>query len=165
MHGLLGSVALVAAWSWVRLTDPLTPARRAAASGGMILACAVSLLGLTPLRAWQAWRYVAPYVAANAQIQAAASPVVVVDHEGSPGFDPGTVVRNDPFLRSGPKVMQLSYMDAGLVRAVCAGAGVPVFDGRNAARLGIDTQDVPLEPRVQALRVLMKELHCGQPMP
>ena len=165
LHGLLGSVALIAAWSWVRLTAALAPARRDVAGGGLILACAVSLLALTPLRAWQAWRYVAPYAAANARIQAATAPVVIVDHEGSPGFDPGTVVRNDPLLLAGPKVMQLSYLDAGMVRTVCAGGDVQVFDGRDAARLGIDTEDVPLDPQVPALRALMKELHCGQPMP
>ena len=81
--------------------------RKAAAAGALTLACIVSLLVLTPLRAWQAWDYVRPYATAYAAVQSANADVVVVDNIGSVLFDQGTLVRNDPFLANRPKVMEL----------------------------------------------------------
>jgi hypothetical protein len=165
LHGLLGSCCLLAVWTWTELTDAIAPSRRAAAQGAFALTCVLSMLVLTPLRTWQAWRYVRPYAAASAQIQAAKAQVVIVDHEGTPGFDAGTVVRNDPYLQQGPKVMELSYMDAGMVRQVCSHYSVQVFTAHDAARAGIDTVNLITEPRVARLRALMKQLNCGRPTP
>jgi hypothetical protein len=163
-HGLLGSFALVAGWTWTRLAGALSPDRKAAAEGGLTLVCLVSMLAVTPFRAWQAHDYVRPYAAANAAIQGARAKVVIVDHEGAIGFDPGTVVRNDPFLTQGPKVLELSYMDAATVKAACQLGPVQVFTGQDAARLGVDTARVDVEPQVLQLRALMRQLKCGAPM-
>lgn len=164
LHGLLGSICLIGAWTWTKLTDGLPLSRSASARAGLIAACAVSLLVITPLRAWQAWSYVRPYAAANAKVQSAPAQVVIIDHEGAQGFDPGTIVRNDPFLKTGPKVMELSYMDADMVRQVCAHDTVRVFTGANAAQAGIDTMRLSPEPQVVRLRALMRTLNCGQPI-
>lgn len=163
-HGLLGSVCLIAIWTWARLTDPLPAPRRAAAGAAFVIACAASLFFLTPLRAWQAWLYVHPYAQADRIIHAAPADAVLVDDEGTPGFDSGTVVRNDPYLRNRPKVMELSVMTGALVRQVCARGSVRVFDGREAAALGMDIMNVPVESHTLRLRALMAQLHCGKPI-
>src|SRR5476651_649022 len=90
LHGLLGSICLMAVWTWARLTDPLPAPRRAAAKGAFVAACAASLLALAPLHAWQAWRYVRPYAAANALVQGAKEPIVLIDNN-QPWFDMGVV--------------------------------------------------------------------------
>jgi hypothetical protein len=166
LHGLLGSACLLAAFAWARLTDDLPQDLRAAAGGGLIVACLVSLLVLFPVRAWQAWSYVRPYALADAEIRHAPAKVVIVDHEGPLGFNPGTVVRNDPFLRPGqPKVMQLAYMNEAMVRQVCAQGGVALFTGADAARAGVDTAASRPERQVVQLRALMRSLRCGAQIP
>jgi hypothetical protein len=163
-HGVLGSLCLIAAWTWSRLTAELPAARRPAAGGAFLLACAISLVVLLPVRLWQAQTYVRPYRLASEQVHAAPSQVVIVDPAGDPGFDPGTVVRNDPFLATSPKVMQLPVMDAAMVRQICATQTVRVFTGQDAAADGVDTFDAPSDPHVLALRALMKQLNCGVPI-
>ncbi|HVN00077.1 MAG TPA: hypothetical protein VMT68_07665 [Caulobacteraceae bacterium] len=165
-HGLLASACLIGAVAWSQLTDGLPPGAQAAARGGLVVASLVSLLVLAPIRAWQAWSYVRPYDLADRQIRTAPAKVVIIDHEGPLGFNPGTVVRNDPFLGPGqPKVMQLSYMNEALMRQVCAMGAIEVFGGANAAAAGIDTAASRPEPQVVRLRVLMARLRCGTPMP
>jgi hypothetical protein len=120
LHGLLGSIALVAAWGWARLTDPLDARRQAAAAGGLAIACALSLVVLAPIRAWQAWDYVRPFAAANAAVQGGGADVVLIDHNSSILFDMGTLTRNDPFLVHRPKVMALIALTDTGVRQLCA---------------------------------------------
>jgi hypothetical protein len=163
LHGLLGSISLVAVWVWARLTDPLPAPERAAANGAFVAACAASLLLLAPLHAWQAWAYVRPYAAANALVQAAPEPVVIVDNS-RPWFDMGVVVRNDPLLTAGPKVMLLAALDEPQVRVLCGRGPVGLFDGAQAAALGADTVDAPPDPNTLHLRAVMAQLRCGRPL-
>ncbi|HEY1752556.1 MAG TPA: hypothetical protein VGG29_14955 [Caulobacteraceae bacterium] len=166
LHGLLGSIALIAAWTWRRLTAALAAPRRAMADGAMALACAVSILGLVPVRAWQAWAFVRPYAAANAAVQGSGADVVIIDHESSLLFDKGTLTRNDPFLAHGPKVMALADMDADLVRELCAQhLRVVMFTGADAKRYGIDVMPWNGPTDVAQLRTLLAQLGCAQPMP
>ena len=161
LHGLLGSISLLAVWTWSRLTDGLAAPRRAAANGAFVGVCAASLLLLAPLHAWQAWAYVRPYAAANAIVQGAPEPVVIIDNN-RPWFDMGVVVRNDPFLTTGPKVLLLSEMTVGQVRSLCGSGPVALFDGARARALGADTVDVPPDPNALRLRQLMTQLKCGR---
>jgi hypothetical protein len=165
-HGLLGSLCLLAAFAWTRVTDPLSQAAQTNAHAALVVSCLASLIVLTPIRAWQAWSYVHPYSVADAAIRSARARVVIVDHEGPQGFNPGAVMRNGPFLEGpGPKEMLLYSMDEGMVRQVCAGGDVEVFGGPNAAAAGIDTAaSVPSQNVVQ-LRALMASLKCGAAMP
>jgi hypothetical protein len=161
LHGLLGSVCLLAAWTWASLLEDLPERGRAAANGALVAAIAVSLLVLLPLRGWQAWTYTRPYAAANAVIQSAPEPIVIVDDEG-PWFDMGTVVRNDPYLAHGPKVVLLAALDPQAVRTLCARGPVGRFDGRQAAALAVATFVAPPDPWVPSLRATLANLGCGR---
>jgi len=164
LHGLLGSICLLAAWSCGRLTEGLGVEARLAARGGFVAACVVSLLLLAPWRAWQASAYVRPYALANAAVQRAPEPVVIVD-DGKPWFDANTVIRNDPLLLRGPKILSLGALDAAQVSDLCARGPVGYFDGRQAGALGLETMDgFYVEPKLLRLRALMAQLKCGRPL-
>ncbi len=165
LHGLLGSVCLLAIWTWARLTDGLAPPARARAGAAFVVACGLSIFVFLPLRAWQAWRYVAPYAEANALIQRAPAQVVLVDPDDGVWFDMGVVVRNDPFLAGGPKVMALSFLTEPMVRQLCARYSVAVFDGQSAQALGIDVTPYGPAPQVAELRQQMRRIGCGRPIP
>jgi len=165
LHGLMGSVCLLAAWGWTQLTDPLPPDRKAAAKTAFVIACALSLFVAMPVRAWQAWRYVEPYAAASAAIEIAPSQVVIIDRDYRHWFDVGTITRNDPFLTRGPKVMMLSWMNDADVRAVCARYSISVFDGEKARALGIDLIEADTVEEGVEQRALMAQLHCGHRLP
>ncbi|HEY3797823.1 MAG TPA: hypothetical protein VGL58_05675 [Caulobacteraceae bacterium] len=160
LHGLLGSTALIAAWTWERMTAALDAHRRAAANGAMVLATVLALVVFLPLRGWQSWTYCHPYAMANAEIQGAKTQVVIVDDQGPIGFDMGTLVRNDPFL-AGPKVLEISSLSDDTVADLCAHYSVSVFDGAEAKALGIDVVGVPADPNFVAIRKQMADAHCG----
>jgi hypothetical protein len=163
LHGLLGSVALLAAGSWTGLADRLTAGQRSAAGAGLAVACAVSLLVFTPLRAWQAWAYVRPYAAADRAIARSNADVVVIDHLGRRFFDLGTLNRNEPFLDAGPKVMALAFLSADQIRGLCSTKKVELFDGDTARRFGIDLAPIAAPAEVLDRRALMAELGCNRP--
>jgi hypothetical protein len=163
LHGLLGSTALLAAWGWNRLTAALSPPRAAAAAGGLVLACAVSLLVLTPLRVWQTWSYVRPYALADAAIASSRAQVALVDDQDELAFNFGTLVRNDPFLTNSPKTLALAALDGDQLRALCATFhDVVIFDGDDAAAFGIDVVRGKADDDMQDLRDQLDELHCGR---
>jgi hypothetical protein len=164
LEGLMGSICLLAAWAWTRLTDRGDAPQRAAASGGLIAASAISLLLLAPLHAWQARAFVRPYAAANAAIQSAPADVVVIDHDSDVLFDKGTVTHNDPFLRRSPKVMSLSDMDYEMTRDLCASERVLVFNGQSAQAYGIQTIPWNGDLGIAQLRVYMRRLGCYKPL-
>ena len=162
MHGLLGSACLTAAWAWSKLTERLAPEGRAAMSGVMVFACAVSLLLIMPVRAVQAWRYVSPFATANTAIQHAKTDVVIIDHDSPILFDMGTVTRNDPFLARPPQVMALVEMNEPMVRQICATHSVSVFNGHSAQAFGIDTIPWSSPRRLAHLRQVMAQIGCGE---
>jgi hypothetical protein len=164
LHGLLGSIALTGAWGWARLTDALAAQRKAAAAGALAIASALSLLVLTPFRAWQAWDYVRPFAAANSAVQSAEADVVVIDHNSDVLFDMGTLERNDPFLAHPPRVIALIELtDAGM-RQLCATQRVVVFNGQSAKASGLFA--VPWHGSLYAARerALMISLGCYRVM-
>jgi hypothetical protein len=113
---------------------------------------------LLPWRAHQAEAFTRPYASAYKAIVGDPADVVLVDPTGLLfGVD---LVRNDPFLHSGPKVMLLSSLKADQVRALCAGATVSVFDAARGAAFNMKTtSEQPLQP-LQRLRTLVKSSGC-----
>jgi hypothetical protein len=164
LHGLLGSISLVAAWGWAKLTDALAEPRKAAAAGAVALACALSLVVMTPLRAWQAWDFVRPFAAANAAVQSADADVVMIDHNSDVLFDMGTLVRNDPFLTHRPKVMAAHGMDGPMTNDICATQRVLVFNGDSAKAWGVPTVPWRGNPHSAAIRRIMQHLGCYRVM-
>lgn len=160
LHPFLGSLCLLATLGWVRMTEAMeTPFARAAASG-FVLVAAFSILVLLPWRAIQANRQISPYQqAASAIEQARGVDAVVVDATGI--FYAVDLVRNDPFLRNRPKVVDLVVMDESDVRTLCAGRRVAVFDRFSGADFkGVEYPKRNLD-RLTENRRLMAELGCG----
>ena len=161
LHGLLGSLCLLAAFAWVRLVDPSNAtARRAWA--GLGLATAFSVMVALPIRAWQAAKFVGPYATAHRTIEHASADVVIVDPSGLwYGVD---LVRNDPFLAAGPKVMDIEALSADQVQALCATHRIAVFDKGSTGAAGITRVDDGAHPQAVAMRALMQSIRCGTAM-
>jgi hypothetical protein len=159
LHGFLGSVCLLAAFAWVQLVEPRRADRAWAALGA---ATALSVLVAFPVRAMQVSTLIAPFARAHDAIEASNADVVVVDPMGVwYGQD---LVRNDPFLASGPKVMSLGALDADKVQYLCTHYRVRLFDRSVGATLGMTPYPWSGTWRGDALRALMKRLSCDGPV-
>lgn len=164
LHGLLGSLSLLAAQGWIWLSDRMPAERR---NGVLIASLALSLLVIVPWYAWQTHRFVTPYALASASIARSDAQVVLVDPVDIWfGVD---LVRNDPLLRRSPKVMALGYLDEAGVKKLCATYDVAVFDRGDAAAFGLrEEATAARSPQAvqhyAALRQLMASLNCGRPM-
>jgi len=163
LHGLLGSLCLLAGWGWAGLTDRLSPERRGEATVGFVLAAAASLVVLLPMRAWQAHAFVAPYAAAERAIQASSAPVVVVDPRGLLFGD--DLARNDPWLERGPKVLDLRALTPALATTLRSSGPVALFDARSPAAQGLRRIDQPgpYAARMAAARAALGPLSVSSP--
>jgi hypothetical protein len=161
VHGLLGSLCLMAAFAWGRLTEGFDPRRRAVAHAAFMGVAAASVLLLMPLRAWQAHRFLHPYAAAEAAVRRAPSQIVLVDDSGIAfGQD---LVRNDPYLRNRPLILNLGSLDSDQLEELCARYTVSVFDRAGAARLGVPTFEPPAESDAAQARADLDDLKCASP--
>ena len=163
LHGLLGSASLLAAAAWVRL---VRPGEASAERGWAVLGLTSVFVALVaaPIQFAQARALIAPFARAEAAIQGArvgdAIPagVVIVDATGVwYGLD---LVRNDPFLAQGPKVVALQALTEPGVRALCGQGRVALFDRADARRYGVLTFDTPPDARTLRLRTLLTQLGC-----
>jgi hypothetical protein len=134
LHGLLGNLCLLAAFAWEQLVKPESAtARRAWAAMGLTTAFAV-LLAL-PTRAMQASSFIEPYAKAHDAIASLQADVVLVDPKGLwYGQD---LVRNDPFPRRGPAVLDLNLLTGRQLLQLCDRYRVAIFDRSAGAALGI----------------------------
>jgi hypothetical protein len=135
LHGLLGTLCLLAAWSWGRLTDGLGAEGRRTATAVFAAATAASLAILLPIRLWQVHDFVHPYAVAERAIRASRADLVLVD--GSAMWFGDDLVRNDPFLRNRPLVMELGVLGPQDLKALCARHTVAVFGAAEAKATGI----------------------------
>ena len=162
LHGELGAVCLLAAWTWQDRTGRMPQADRRAAAVSFAVATLAAAFIIAPSCIWQAGRYVRPYAAASAAIARTDADLVIVDDAGS--WYTETLVRNDPGLEGRPLVMKLDRLDDGALRGLCATHTVAIFDRHAAARLGIAAAkaDDPGRTRITGrLRRLMAGLGCG----
>ena len=134
-HGLIGPIALLAAFGWRKLTEALPDGEKSAANGVFIVAAAASALVLVPIRLVQAHELVAPYAAASRAIEAAATPLVIVDSTGS--WYLNDLVRNDPYLRNRPLVLRAGGLSRVQIATLCARYPVSVLDAAGAAGFGV----------------------------
>lgn len=158
LHGFLGSAALVAAFGWMKLTDALGTGERRVASTALALSAAFSLAVLLPVRAWQAERMIRPYATAAAEIARSGAEVVLIDPVGA--FYAQDLVRNDPYLRHAPKLMDLGVLTEPQVRELCDTRRVALFDSADAGAAGIGkTADKPGR-HLADLRQLLRSMDC-----
>lgn len=134
MHGLLGNMALIAVYGWIRLSAQGGLAPVAAKRAIVALTLAVIVVGM-PLRSAQLERYVAPMAAANRFIHSLPSDIVLVDIARI-WFRTGTI-RNDPFLESRPLVLSMRYLTPDLLARICQRYSVTYVDYDDLAPFGV----------------------------
>ena len=156
LHGFLGSLCLLAGLAWVRLTPPGGEGdRRAWAAMGVTTA--FSLLFAFPVRAQQTFELIRPYARSHAAIQSAPAEVVIVDPEElTYGVD---LVRNDPFLERGPKVMDVGRLTAAQALSLCGRYKVALFDRADGEALGVAA--FPATPPSAAKAAVLRALSCA----
>ncbi|HEX4710697.1 hypothetical protein, partial [Phenylobacterium sp.] len=117
LHGLIGSVCLLAAFGWMRLTEGAQGQPARAQSAVFATALAASLLILLPWRAWQVHSFVHPYATAERAVQAMDADIVLIDD--APVVYGVDLVRNDPLWTHRPIVLALSALTPADLAEVC----------------------------------------------
>ncbi|MEO6341077.1 MAG: hypothetical protein ABIO39_13630 [Caulobacteraceae bacterium] len=135
LHGLMGSICLLAAFVWIRLTDGQPKAVAQGLWSGLALCSILSLLVLLPLRAYQVHSFIRPYAAAYTAIQNTDADFVVLNPARL--FYAEDMTRNDPFLRNRPKIFDLPEMEEGQLAELCARGSVVLFDFQDGRAFGI----------------------------
>jgi hypothetical protein len=162
LHGLIGSVALLSGYGWIALSHRLTR-DEIGASRTMLLVCsAVAWFILLPVHARQAHDFVSPYFRASKAIEETPADVVIVDK--SRLLFAGELVRNDPFLRNRPKVLDLTSLTEADLAFLCAHYSVSLFDYDQALAAGIAPNDraTGFDDEARArLRAKMSQMACG----
>jgi hypothetical protein len=140
LHGLLGSLCLLAAWAWTSLSEGTAgdPApRRAIFACGLAASAALAL----PLRALQAHDFEHPYAVAVREIQTIDADIVIVDDYGL--WFGADLVRNRPTLANRPLVVRASALSGDQLRSLCARGKAVWFKPEDAARAGVRRTPAP----------------------
>jgi hypothetical protein len=161
LHGLIGSLALLAGYGWIALSMRASRDEMAAAVRLFAIAGGVACLVLLPAHARQAHDFVIPYARAQQAIAHAPTDLVVVDKSGL--LIAEDLVRNDPFLRNRPKVLDLGHLNETDVADLCARYSVAVFDRAQGVAFGILPNDMYRSN--DALRAAIARLSCGSQVP
>jgi hypothetical protein len=165
VHGFLGGLCLLAAFAWIKLTERSDePGRAWAALAVAILAGACLWL---PIRLHQAHDFIAPYARSWAAIERAPADVVIVDTTGLWYAD--DLVRNDPFLERGPKIMHRYLLTDDQIRGLCARYRVGYFGPDEGRAFGITrTVQTSLRSKAEATvgipRYALAPPPCGRPV-
>jgi hypothetical protein len=162
LHGLMGSVALLSGYGWIALSQGMTRNERGACRTMLIVCSFVALFVLLPVHAWQAHDFVLPYVRASNAIERTPADIVIVDK--SRLLFAGELVRNDPFLRNRPKVLDLTSLTEADIAFLCAHHSISVFDYDQARASGIAPNDraTAFDDETRArLRASMAKKACG----
>jgi hypothetical protein len=165
LHGLIGSLSLLAGYGWIALSERATRNEMVAAWMMLTMGSAVAWLVLLPAHAKQAHEFVMPYVRAADAIGHTATDLVVIDTSGL--LFAGDLVRNDPFLRNRPKMLDLTLLDEANLADLCARYSITVFGRRQGLAFGISPNDelTKFDDEVRAKgRAAMARLSCGVDM-
>lgn len=163
LHGLLGSFALLAARGWIRATDRAAGAAEPMGAA-LVLATSLSVIVLLPWFGYQVRAFIQPYASAGAAIAHSRADVVFVDPTDI-WYGPD-LIRNDPFLRTPPKVFGLGELQDAQIRELCRRHDVALFDRQDARRFGVrPAQDVPaIAERNRKNLDVMRSLNCSRPL-
>lgn len=145
LHGLLGNLSLLATYGWFQVADRRSAAWRASFAAMLVFSLAL----LLPLRAYQAWHWAVPYVAANRALNSVDADVVVIDAPYHAYTQ--DLVRNSPLLDNTPKRLAGSKLDSDQLAQLCSRYRVQFFTDDDAKRYGIVEFDVEPKDRVQPL--------------
>ena len=158
LHGMLGSLTLLAAQGWIWLSDRSAYLRQQLAAI-LLLSIALSSFALLPWRLAQVYAFVGPYAAASAAIARVKADVVIVDASNIwYGVD---LVRNDPWLASSPKVLNLTSLRSVQSKQICSRYRVVIFDSEDASQAGLPFASGQ-SPSGAQLRELMRSLDCAK---
>jgi len=135
LHGLIGSLSLLAGYGWITLSERATRNELATSWIMLTIGSAVAWLVLLPAHAKHAQDFVMPYVRAAETIGHTATDLVVIDTSGL--LFAGDLVRNDPFLRNRPKVLDLILLDEANLADLCARYSISMFGRRQGLAFGI----------------------------
>ena len=154
LHGLIGSVCLLAAYGWRTLGDE--DGRR------FVLAAttAVALLLFLPLQLKLAHDYAAPRARAfEKATRTDADIVLIVPAEDL--FD--DLVRNSPDLSNRPKIMDLRKLSPAQIEVLCRAHSVALFDIRHSASTGFPQAVTSKEIAKYSARP--EQIGCARPLP
>jgi hypothetical protein len=156
-HGLIGSFVLLATYGWVTLATRFSTDETGRAFGAMALTSLFAILVLFPLHLKDAHDFAAPYARASEAIKAAKTDLVLVDSGGMRyGED---LVRNDPFLRNRPLVLDKSLLSDADIADLCANYSMSLFGAPQGVAAGIfATGEAQVE---RAASAAPTEFHCG----
>ena len=163
MHGYIGVICLIAAHGWIRLV-PAGRAATPAAWAPIAAACAFTMLVLLPAQALQIHAYVAPHARPFAAIAHTRADIVVVDERTI--FYGEEFVRNDPFLRAKPVLLNLAQLEPKQIKSLCErGAKVSIFDRDVGAAHGALILDPAMPPDwPDARKAVLQSLPCLIPL-
>jgi len=165
LHGLIGSLSLLAGYGWIALSERATRNDMATARAMLAIGSAVAWLVLLPAHAKQAHDFVMPYARAADAIEHTATDLVVIDKSGLLFAE--DLVRNDPFLRHRPKVLDLTLLDEANLADLCARYSISMFGRRQGLAFGISPNDeqTKFDDDVRAKKkAVMARLSCGVDM-
>lgn len=135
LHGVLGSLALIAAYGWVRIVSADAGALAARARAAVLVALVAGVALALPLRAFQVEGVVRPFAAASAYLRDLDADVVLVDVDAI--WFGEDLVHNDPFLRARPKIMSLADLTPAQIEALCARYSLRLVSYSDVARFGM----------------------------
>ena len=162
LHGLIGNFCLLAGYGWMVVTSEASSEQRTAAASVLGISTIFTVVVLLPAHIVQARSLDAPYRAAMAAIRQASTEIVIVDPSGMEF--PTNLVRNDPFLRGRPKILDLALLDSAAIEDLCARFSVSIFDRQTGVALGIEAIPSNIasgESELTKRRNLMHRLGCG----
>ena len=162
LHGLIGSLSLLAGYGWIALSARATRDEMAASWTMLAICSAVAWLIFLPAHAKHAHDFAMPYIRAADAIEHASTDLVIVDK--SRLLFAEDLIRNDPFLRNRPKVFDLTSLDEEDVASLCTRYSISLFDRSQALAFGIFPNDqlTKFDDEVRArMRAAMARLSCG----
>ena len=139
LHGLIGSLALLGGYGWIALSKRATRDQIGASWTMLAVSTAFAWFVLLPAHAKQAHDFALPYVKASKAIEQASTDVVIIDKSRLLFVE--DLVRNDPFLRNRPIVLDLTYLSEADIAYLCARHRISLFDHDQALALGIAHND------------------------
>jgi hypothetical protein len=165
LHGLVGNVSLLAGYGWIALSARATRDEMATSWTTLVIGSAIAWLILLPAHAKQAHDFAMPYIRASGAIEHETTDLVIVDKSGLRFAE--DLVRNDPFLRNRPKVLDLTLLDEANLADLCARYSITMFGRRQGLAFGISPNDeeTKFDDDMRAKKkAAMARLSCGVDM-